>query len=198
MSTVEAVQTTKSTPSTTTSGMVLQRKCACGGSAGLSGECERCKTNKLLGKPLQKKLAVSEPGDEYEQEADRVAEQVMRMSLLTPKNGQTSLSSVMLHRRTSEGASGHVEVPSIVHEVLSSSGKQLDQATRNYFEPRFGHDFSRVRVHVDQKAAQSAQAVNASAYTVGQNVVFSRGQFAPGSHDGNRLLAHELTHVVQQ
>ena len=90
------------------------------------------------------------------------------------------------------------DVPPIVNEVLSSSGEPLDAATRAYFEPRFGHDFSRVRVHTDEKAAESARLVNARAYTVGDNVVVGSGQYHPSSPSGRRLLAHELTHVVQQ
>lgn len=90
------------------------------------------------------------------------------------------------------------DVPPIVHEVLNSSGAPLDAATRAYFEPRFGHDFSRVRVHTDEKAVESARLVNARAYTVGDNVVVGSGHYHPSSPSGRRLLAHELTHVVQQ
>jgi hypothetical protein len=89
-------------------------------------------------------------------------------------------------------------VPPIVHEVLRTPGQALDFATRANMEPRFGHDFSQVRVHTDEKAAESAQAVNALAYTAGQNIVFNKGHFLPGAPAGQRLLAHELTHVVQQ
>ena len=88
-------------------------------------------------------------------------------------------------------------VPQIVHEVLRSSGQPLETATRAFFEPRFGHDFSHVRVHTDSKASESARAVNALAYTVGRDVVFEAGQFAPHTNAGRRLMAHELTHVVQ-
>jgi hypothetical protein len=90
------------------------------------------------------------------------------------------------------------EVPSIVHHVLRSPGQPLDLATRSVFEPRFGHDFSKVRVHADAKAAESARAVNALAYTVGTDVVFDPGRYSPASGAGQRLLAHELAHVVQQ
>ncbi len=90
------------------------------------------------------------------------------------------------------------DVPPIVHEVLHSPGQPLDAETRAFFQPRFGHDFSDVRVHTDAKAVESAQAINALAYTLGQNVVFGAGQYSPESREGRRLLAHELTHVVQQ
>ena len=89
-------------------------------------------------------------------------------------------------------------VPSIVHEVLSSPGQPLDTATRSFMEPRFGHDFDKVRVHTDAKAAESARAVNARAYTMGRDVVFGSGQFAPATDKGRQLLSHELTHVLQQ
>jgi hypothetical protein len=89
-------------------------------------------------------------------------------------------------------------VPPIVHEVLRSSGQPLDNASRTFFEPRLQHDFSGVRVHTDTKASESARAVNALAYTVGRDVVFEAGRYAPGTSSGNKLLAHELTHVKQQ
>jgi len=89
-------------------------------------------------------------------------------------------------------------IPPIVHDVLRSPGRPLDEATRAFMESRFGYDFGGVRIHTDPKAASSATAVNALAYTVGSNVVFGRGRYAPGTTNGNRLLAHELTHVIQQ
>jgi hypothetical protein len=88
--------------------------------------------------------------------------------------------------------------PPIIHDVLSSPGQPLDSATRAFFEPRFGYDFSRVRIHSGGKAGEAARAINALAYTVGPHIVFGAGQYAPGSTEGNRLLAHELTHTVQQ
>src|SRR5712691_7865406 len=90
------------------------------------------------------------------------------------------------------------EVPPIVQEVLHSPGQPLDASTRALMEPRFGHDFSRVRVHTDAQAAESARAVDAQAYTVGRSVVFGAGQYAPKSNAGQQLIAHELTHVLQQ
>jgi hypothetical protein len=95
-------------------------------------------------------------------------------------------------------ASGPETAPPVVHEVLRSSGRPLDSATRSFMEPRFGHDFSRVRVHTSAAAADSAMAVNALAYTVGTDVVFGAGRYDPESASGRRLLAHELAHVVQQ
>lgn len=135
--------------------------------------------------PIQRKLAISQPDDPYEREADRVAEQVLG----TPEP--------RLQRRAA-GAITPVEAPSIVHDVLHTAGRPLDTATRAFMEPRFGHDFSQVRVHTDAQAADSARAVSALAYTVGRDVVFGAEQYQPGTSQGQRLLAHELAHVVQQ
>lgn len=330
---------------------LFQRKCACGGAAGMTGECETCKSKKFLGKPLQTKLRINEPGDQYELEADRVADQVMRMTeggsieplrpsihagegavgrmpllqraeesngtsategdktkeegsrcpnwrgdpqsiskragefyarnhlippspatveriecepprpngnygcfvhfsdglvlrvivretdivvgtgpgpittehpppatplcfyeyscpdgdlVLTVKKCQSSKPSgssgppAVAQRAALSGARGSMTAPPMVHEVLNSPGQPLDAATRAFFEPRFGHDFGRVRVHVDERAAQSARSVQAAAYTVGQDVVFGASQYAPYDSKGRRLLAHELAHTIQQ
>ena len=91
-----------------------------------------------------------------------------------------------------------VDVPPIVHEVLRSPGQTLDQATLAYMEPRFGHDFSRVRVHTGERAAASARAVDALAYTVGHEIVFGARQYSPQAQSGRKLIGHELVHVIQQ
>ena len=148
---------------------------------------------------IQTKLAINKPGDVYEQEADRVAEQMMRIA--SPGNGTrptTRPSPPLVQRRVSETSDGVTDAPPIVHEVLASSGQPLDAVTRSLMEPRFGHDFSRVRVHSGAAAKQSAQDLDARAYTVGYNIVFNSGGFAPRTDEGQRLLAHELTHVIQQ
>jgi hypothetical protein len=88
--------------------------------------------------------------------------------------------------------------PALVSNGLLSSGQPLDSATRAYFEPRFGHDFSRVRVHSDARASEFARLIDANAYTTGRDIVFGADRFAPGTTEGRRLIAHELTHVVQQ
>jgi outer membrane protein OmpA-like peptidoglycan-associated protein len=93
---------------------------------------------------------------------------------------------------------GPETAPPIVHDVLRSPGRPLDDATRGFMESRFNHDFSGVRVHTDARAAESARAVNALAYTVGNHVAFGAGQYAPGTSGGRGLLAHELAHTVQQ
>jgi len=171
--------------------MLKAGACACGGG------CPRCR-----GKyPLQAKLEVSQPGDALEQEADRVAEQVLRMPQPElPGNTEAHESSgLRLSRFTSSSpAQSSPEVPPIVHEVLRSPGQPLDPSARAYMEPRFGHDFARVRVHQDEKAGASASALGALAYTAGRLVVFARGSYAPRDASGTRLLAHELAHVIQQ
>jgi hypothetical protein len=90
------------------------------------------------------------------------------------------------------------EAPSIVHEVLSSPGQPLDRETRTFFEHRFGYDFGNVRVHTDRRAAESASAIHALAYTAGRNVVFAKDQFSPKTAAGKQLLAHELFHTLEQ
>lgn len=184
-------------PHRTVASRLLQRQCACGSRAGSSGECEGCSTKRIVG--LQTKMQVGLPSDAFEQEADRVADQVMTMSSARKGQDMEERSATpLVQRRVSNGAGGLSEAPSIVDDVLHSPGQQLDAATRAFFEPRFGYDFSRVRVHADLGATESARAVNASAYTVGQHVVFESSQFDPGSHGGRKLLAHELAHVIQQ
>jgi hypothetical protein len=114
----------------------------------------------------------------------------------TPK--PDAASTPMLRRKVS-GEPGHSTIaPPIVHDVVRSPGQQLDAATRADMEPRFGHDFSAVRVHTGTHAADSARAVGALAFAAGRHVVFGAGQYTPDTASGKRLLAHELTHVVQQ
>jgi Domain of unknown function (DUF4157) len=135
-------------------GGVLQRKCACGGTPGPTGECAACK-----------------------------------------KKREASQGMI---QRSASNASQVNEVPGIVHDVLRSPGQALETGTRAFMESRFGEDFSGVRVHTDSRAAESARAVNALAYTVGRNVVFDSGRYAPQTQEGQKLMAHELTHVIQQ
>ena len=159
--------------------------------------------------PIQAKLKVGAVDDPLEHEADRVADQVMRMPApevaTTPTPQQVSRmgsewqEEEKLQKKEAVPAAPTLsEAPASVHAALRSPGEPLDAATRGYFEPRFGRDFSSVRVHTDAAAAQSARDVNAQAYTVGHTIAFDSGQFAPGSHEGRRLLAHELTHALQQ
>jgi hypothetical protein len=103
----------------------------------------------------------------------------------------------VLHRKPAHHKESS-EVPPIVNDVLRSSGRPLDEKTRAAMEPLFGNDFSQVRVHADAKSAASALSLNASGYTMGHDLVFGEGQYAPGTAAGRTLIAHELAHVVQQ
>jgi hypothetical protein len=116
---------------------------------------------------------------------------------VTGKCAECGSDRMLLQRRAGH-RSEPAAVPSIVHDVLRSPGTPLDSTTRSFMDPRFGYDFSRVRVHTDAMAAESARAVNARSYTVGPHVVFDAGEYHPGSTGGKRLLAHELAHVIQQ
>jgi hypothetical protein len=142
---------------------------------------------------LQTKLTVHQAGDVYEQEADRVADQIMRTP--EPKAADSKTIARAIGQPAHRGA---IDAPASVHEVLRSPGQPLDAATRAFMESRFGQDFSRVRIHTDSAAADSASEIHARAYAAGQNIVFASNQFSPSSTEGGKLLAHELTHVAQQ
>lgn len=154
------------------------------------------KTN--VGAFFQPKLTVNQPGDKYEQEADAMADQVMRMGLQR-KCKHCEEEEKRVQRKETDPLFPTVdnEFESYVSS-LDRRGDTLSQAERDFFEPRFGYDFSGVRIHTGGDAARSADHINALAYTTGNNIVFNNGQYQPGSESGKRLLAHELTHVVQQ
>jgi hypothetical protein len=168
-------------------------------------------------------LRIGEPDDAFEQEADRVADEVtaggsskMGWSLArVPIDARLQRKCAcggageeeceeckekkeMTLQRQSTGSGGLPTVPPIVHEVLQSPGQSLDAATKAFFEPRFYHDFSQVRIHSGGSAAESARSLGALAYTAGNDIVFGTGQYNPFSTIGRGLLAHELTHVLQQ
>jgi hypothetical protein len=170
---------------------------------------------------IQTKLKVSQPGDVYEQEADRVADQIMRMSApshigLAASNKEERIDrkcsacemkkereeeeNLQISRKpsTTSNFEANNESTNGINNVRSSCGSSLDNDTRKMMESRLGYDFGRVRIHNDAKAAESAQSVNALAYTLGENIVFGEGQYSPSSTSGRRLLAHELVHVIQQ
>jgi len=170
---------------------ILRRKCACGNHTVTGGECAACAKNKI---GLQRKLTIGASNDPLEQEADRVADQVMA----APAHSTFSGAPSRIQRDAGQAAEGRDTAPASVGRVLAGSGRPLDMALRQDMESRFGHDFSHVRVHSGRAAEQSARDVNATAYTVGHNVVFGAGQFAPQSMAGKRLLAHELAHTIQQ
>ena len=191
--------------------------CACGGG------CPACQEEKDRPQ-LQTKLGISTPGDQHEQEADRVADQILRMPdpvLEGRTSGSSKVTAVptanvseTVHRKCDK--CDEEEEPetvqrkalprlgveasrpqSHVSDALSSAGQLLDHQTRAFFEPRLGYDLSSVRIHTDPAAAESARAVEARAYTLGRDIVFGPSQYAPSTSEGRRLLAHELAHVVQ-
>jgi predicted SprT family Zn-dependent metalloprotease len=159
---------------------------------------------------IQTKLVVGPINDPLEHEADRVADRVMRIpaSSVSLSATPTRLSrkcaaceeegQVLQTKGAGSPLTATSEAPDVVHDVLRSPGQPLDPGIRTFFEPRFGHDLSAVRVHTDAKSAQSARSVNALAYTVGHDIVFDTGQYTPTASESRRLIAHELAHVVQQ
>ena len=170
--------------------------------------------NQAIGRFLQAQLPVNQPGDVYEREAAAVAAQMtpipatsaLRLQRTCACGGVTGpegeceacRAKRLSLQRVATTQTAVSPVPPIVHDVLRSPGEPLDAATRAFFEPRFGYDFSQVRVHTGAKAAASAEAVNALAYTVGPNVVFGAHQYAPTTPAGRQLLAHEFVHTIQQ
>ncbi|MGB6686561.1 MAG: DUF4157 domain-containing protein [Terracidiphilus sp.] len=146
---------------------------------------------------LQCKLAIGSSDDPLEGEADRTAAQVMSLGAAGKAGMRESLPRL---RRATLGSAAHsvASAPPAVHRVLGSSGQPLDAETRAFMEPRFGRDFSQVRLHTDAASAESARSVGALAYTVGQHIAFGAGSYNPSSESGRNLLAHELAHTVQQ
>lgn len=166
---------------------------------------------------IQPKLKVSQPGDFYEQEADRVAELVMRMSVNHSAVPITARKEHGIDRKCSDcgmeeeetkinrkpSSSSNLEettdqIANEINNIRSSSGSTLDASTQEFMESRFGYDFGKVRIHADERAAKSSNSMNALAYTVGNDIIFGQGQYRQDTLEGKKLLAHELTHVVQQ
>ncbi|GAB4525678.1 MAG: DUF4157 domain-containing protein [Anaerolineae bacterium] len=201
----------------------LQRTCACGGDAGEDSECEACKarrqglqrqsTPEEEESPVQtKRLRVMRQATPEEEEPPIQTKRLRVMRQATPEEEeppvQTKRLRVMRQATPEEeeppvqtkrsGGGGSTEAPSSVRVAINRPGQPLSASTRAFMEPRFGRDFRDVRVHTDSQAADSARDISARAYTVGQDVVFGSGEYRPGSRDGDRLIAHELTHVVQQ
>ncbi len=167
--------------------------------APLSRECsvlglQRTAGNHAVQGLIRAKLAVNAPGDNTEREAERVADEIMSTSV----QGVAGSAAPQIQRSTG-ATTGQLEpAPPSVDQALGSSSAPLDSSVREDMEQRFGHDFSQVRLHTGAEAEKSAEDVNANAYTLGRDVVFAAGRFAPGTPEGRRLIAHELTHVVQQ
>ena len=172
--------------------LILHRKCACGGG------CPRCQEH--VGKDnlsSQTKLKISQPGDPLEREADRVADAVMRMPDPAGARADVDLAGTDSQRNADSSSAGANALP-MVQEALRTSGRPLDPIASRFMETRLGYDFGRVRVHVGEPAIRAARAVNAQAFTVGWDIVFAAGEYQPHTHAGRGLIAHELTHAVQQ
>lgn len=177
--------------------LLIQRKCACGGSAGLDGECAECREERLRRKPqLQAKLELGRPDDEFEREADRVADAVAGGE--GPAEVHARAPERAAQRQPAAPEEEEEEVLEIDRGGIDGPSSSLAGEVRSAMEGRLGFDFASVRVHSDDRAAASARALGARAYTAGRDIVFGAGQYAPATDPGRRLLAHELAHVVQQ
>lgn len=201
-------------------GGVLQRKCACGGSAGLTGDCEDCNKQNLS---LQRATRNLELETRNSSDVSQVVHEVLR-SPGQPLDAETrafmerrfghdfSRVSIYASSPNQVQTSGAVSVPGDPHEQqadhvanqvvdaeeVSASEPSASSQHRGVWALRSGYDFSQVRIHADSYAAKSADAVNALAYTTGRHIVFGDGQYAPQTNAGRLLLAHELAHVAQQ
>lgn len=161
--------------------LLVQRKCAtCGSAARDSDECSECAARHAQRKSSQQ----SSTHDAYEDEADHIAEQV---------TGGGSVDSPHLLNTSSASDPGFARIPR-----SGSSGQPLDERTRADMEQRFSRDFSQVRIHANAQSDTTAKSISARAYTAGRDIHFARGEFRPQHPEGRRLLAHELTHTVQQ
>ncbi|AFD07194.1 eCIS core domain-containing protein [Solitalea canadensis] len=161
---------------------------------------------------IQPKLTVNQPNDSYEQQADAVADQIIRTADVNHsffRSKDTETSSIQrkcshceeeekLQLKPGSINNPNVNVPASVYQTVNTSGQSLDMGTRSFMESRFGADFNHVRIHTDENAHQSSSAINARAYTHRNHIVFGDGQYQPNTLEGKRLLAHELAHVMQQ
>lgn len=171
-----------------TSGIrMIQRECACGGS------CPSCALKEKDGNKIQTKLTVGPANDVYEQEADRVADQIMRMPESSGKDVDERSNTEVHIQRIPSIISGTQDSYSDL-KLNQSGGRPLSDSTREFMEPRFGVDFGRVRMHTGQDAQQSASQIQARAFTYGNHVWLGKG----AKETDKGLIAHELTHVVQQ
>lgn len=157
--------------------------------------------------PIQTRLAVNQPNDPYEQEAERIADTVIAISTPhaapghehePPQPASVPLQVARLEAARDDGQTPVSEPVGAAITELQGGGAPLPVEERAFFEQRFGHDFSRVRLHTTESAAQLSETLNARAFTVGESIVFGAGAYAPGTAEGRHLLAHELTHVLQQ
>jgi Domain of unknown function (DUF4157) len=179
----------------------LQAKCACGASTAASSEpCAACATESEV--PIQ---PATMPGHEFAhlrvQPTGGAGGTVPTKLTMSPRRRRGSILEDGTDGGShQQGGAGRARgtAPTNVHRVLGSTGRPFDERTRRFFEQRFGHDFGDVRIHDDGEANSSAREIHALAYTVGSHLVFDRGVYAPHNSYGRGVIAHELTHVVQQ
>jgi hypothetical protein len=145
---------------------------------------------------IQAKLSIGDIDDPAEREAEQNAARVVTSTVADDAPAHIAHPHTVCRAPSTRNTL--VDAPGIVERLLQSGGRPLDQETRAFFEPRFGQDFSSVRIHTGGNAADSARSIDALAYTAGRDIVFGAGQFSPQTSQGQRLLAHELTHVLQQ
>ena len=177
------------------------------GSSSLAAIARGFDLSRTPARTIQRKPSLGAPDDAFEREADSVADTVMRMpdaalapapSVVQRKCAQcTDEDEGTIRTKRSAGVAEAADTTQAAH-LASQGGMPLPREARAFFEPRFGHDFSQVRVHADTAAADAARSVQARAYTLGSHIVFGAGEYAPKTQAGRSLLAHELTHVVQQ
>jgi hypothetical protein len=153
---------------------------------------------------IHAKFKIGQSNDKYEQEADRIADQVMRMPEPSIQRKPPCPECMKEDEELIQTKQTNNQTPTVTSNIesginsLKGSGQPLPETARSFFESRFGTDFSQVRLHTDSKAAETAKSVNANAFTIGKNVVFGANQYSPMTFEGKHLLAHELSHVVQQ
>jgi hypothetical protein len=174
----------------------LQRKCKCGSHAPGGGLCLTCQRKQDAG--VRPRLEAVNADDIHEREADRVADQIVSAKATVETAPEAKMATPRIQRFTGHpNAQTGVESAS-VDRALADPGRPLEPGIRQEMEQHFSHDFSRLRVYTGPGAAASARDMDAKAYAIGRNIVFGEGQFALHTHEGRHLLAHELTHVVQQ
>lgn len=186
-------------PVSTAPAVGIQRKsCACGGRSRAS-ECEECGKKGSGGRPrIQRQASDFNSGDSYEQEADRIAAEIVRGDTFDGGQRGGGPFPVRDACASSTSLSPDRAIPAVVREVLRSEGEPLAAGVRAFFETKLGYDFSSIRIHAGDKPSASAAAVDARAYTFGRHLVFGAGEYEPATREGRLLLAHELIHSVQQ
>jgi hypothetical protein len=179
----------------------LQRQCACGGGGG---DCHCDAEHWPLPRRPASGITINEPGDAYEREADRTAELVMRLPRATDRTGvqqcSPAIAAYVQRQSATPAVAGQTAGPSLEHRLsgASASGFPLAPGVRESMEARFGVDFAPVRVHTGPEAARLSADLDAIAFTHGRDIYFAPGAYSPATHSGQRLLAHELAHVLQQ